>query len=270
MLETLKELDEELWRRYKTLERNIKSQSNSFYDAYLSLVESSLKHMLQANNVYYDDTRTCGYIIKTNEVREFLLDQLKLNQYTYDKLIDYIKKSNDHKHKKEKNVSLETIINHQKIYFDFIQSYFKYVNKTFNEKFSEEYYLQIFGITLKENNQYRITIENLKDELKEIVESKNLSDEDLEKYKKLLSINKINLLSLEEQNDELQKQIQTLQEIKLNSLEIKLNKALSMLSDLKDYVAENRIANSLIYKIICGKDITKDLIEQEKEKLYNK
>ena len=37
MFEFLKQLDERLYVRYQTLERNIKAASNSFYDSFLDL-----------------------------------------------------------------------------------------------------------------------------------------------------------------------------------------------------------------------------------------
>ena len=39
MFSFLKDLDYRLFERYRTLERNIKSASNSFYDSYLDLQE---------------------------------------------------------------------------------------------------------------------------------------------------------------------------------------------------------------------------------------
>ena len=38
--------NESLTMRYKTLERNIKAKSNSFYDSYLDLLESTIKYFL--------------------------------------------------------------------------------------------------------------------------------------------------------------------------------------------------------------------------------
>lgn len=89
--------------RFETLERNIKSKSNSFYDSYLDLLEETIKYFLIENGVDFDESRTCGFIVKTEEAKDFFFNKLKLDDYTYNKLPDYIKKCNDHKHKKEKN-----------------------------------------------------------------------------------------------------------------------------------------------------------------------
>lgn len=267
MFECLKELDEAIFNRYRTLERNIKIKSNSFYDAYLSLVEALIKFILDNEHIVYDDTRTCGYIIKLDNVSDFLFDKMKISNLLYEKIINYVKKSNDHKHKKEKNITLESIINHQKVLFDFTKKYFEYKALPYKEEFDENYYINLFGLTINENEEYKKIINNLRDELQEVMKDNNLSKEDLDAYKSLISIKEIELLTLEEQNDVLQKQIQELQKIKLNTLEVKLNKALIMLEDLKNYLAENRVANNLIYKIICGEDLPKEMIENEKKKL---
>ena len=41
-----------LTNRYNTLERNIKSKSNSFYDSYLDLLEATLKYNLDENEYH--------------------------------------------------------------------------------------------------------------------------------------------------------------------------------------------------------------------------
>lgn len=60
----MKLFNESLTIRFNTLERNIKSKSNSFYDSYLDLLEATIKYFLDENNIKYDDSRTCGYLVK--------------------------------------------------------------------------------------------------------------------------------------------------------------------------------------------------------------
>lgn len=67
----IKLFNDSLNTRYLTLERNIKSKSNSFYDSYLDLLEATIKYFLDENNIPYDDTRTCGHIVKTEEAKSF-------------------------------------------------------------------------------------------------------------------------------------------------------------------------------------------------------
>ena len=64
--------------RFETLLRNIKSKSNSFYDSYLDLLEETIKYFLTENNIVFDESRTCGFIVKTDEVQDFFLNKLKL------------------------------------------------------------------------------------------------------------------------------------------------------------------------------------------------
>lgn len=115
--------NDSLTMRFNTLERNIKAKSNSFYDSYLDLLESTIKYFLDENKIAYDDSRTCGYLVKEESIKNFLLVTLKLDDYTYNKLPDYIKKCNDHKHKKEKNLGIDSIINYLKVYFDYNKFY---------------------------------------------------------------------------------------------------------------------------------------------------
>ena len=51
MFSFLKDLDYRLFERYRTLERNIKSASNSFYDSYLDLQEQFLRIVLENEGV---------------------------------------------------------------------------------------------------------------------------------------------------------------------------------------------------------------------------
>lgn len=240
--------------RMNTLERNIKSKSNSFYDSFLDLLEATIKYFLDENNISYDDSRTCGYLVKEESVKNFLLVILKLDDYTYNKLPDYIKKCNDHKHKKEKNLGIESIINYLKVYFDFINYYNDYINST-RVEFNANYFSSIYGETERLNNEYKEEVQRLKDELKDSYETNKLSKQDIEQYKSLLSLKDIELLNLDEQNRLLQAQISVLKDIKISSMEGKLNKALDMLVNLNDAIQENRVATDAVYRSITGEDI---------------
>lgn len=105
----MKLFTESLTSRFDTLKGNIKSKSNSFYDSYLDLLEATIKYFLDENDIEYDESRTCGHIVKEENVKSFLTITLKLDDYTYNKLPDYIKKCNDHKHKKEKTLGIDSI-----------------------------------------------------------------------------------------------------------------------------------------------------------------
>ena len=71
----------------------------------------------------------------------------------------------------------------------------------------------------------------------------------------MLSQSEIEKMSLEDQNRELQKQVSKLKDIKISSMEEKLNKALDMLVNLNDEIQENRVATDAVYRSITGGDI---------------
>lgn len=250
----MKLFNDSLTMRFNTLERNIKSKSNSFYDSYLDLLEATIKYFLDENNVVYDQSRTCGFLVKEESIKSFLLSVLKLDDYTYNKLPDYIKKCNDHKHKKEKNLGIDSIINYLKVYYDLINYYIDYI-KGVRVEFDANYFSSIYGETERLNNEYKEEVLRLKDELKESYENNKLSSQDIEQYKSLLSVKDIELLNLDEQNRMLQSQISVLKDIKISSMEEKLNKALDMLVNLNDEIQENRVATDAVYRSITGGDI---------------
>ncbi len=162
----MKMFNESLITRFNTLERNIKSKSNSFYDSYLDLLEATIKYFLDENNITYDDSRTCGYLVKEESIKNFLINVLKLDDYTYNKLPDYIKKCNDHKHKKEKTLGIDSVINYLKVYYDLINYYIVFI-KGIKIEYDAEYFTSIFGETERLNNEYREEVLRLKEELKE-------------------------------------------------------------------------------------------------------
>lgn len=262
----MRRFNDSLTARYETLERNIKSKSNSFYDSYLDLLEASIKYFLDENNIPYDKTRTCGYIVKTNEVKEFFKKELKVDDYTFDKLPDYIKKCNDHKHKKEKSLQVEGVINFLKVFFDFVNYYLNYI-KAIKIEFNAEYFVSIFGETERLNNEFKIEVAKLRNELKESYEANKLSEADIEQYKMIISDKDIELLNLDEQNQKLQVQISILKDIKLNSMEEKLNKTIDMLHNMRDYLVENRIIARRTSRLIDGKEISDEELKAEREKI---
>lgn len=90
MFESLKSINERVFNRAKTVEKNIKAASNSFYDSYLDLTEELLKTIAETANIELTTRMTCGDILRYNGVKSFLTETLKLDDYTYGKLCDYI------------------------------------------------------------------------------------------------------------------------------------------------------------------------------------
>lgn len=95
-------------------------------------------------------------------------------------------------------------------------------------------------------------MQKLKEELLSSVESGKLKESDIENYRNLLSQAEIDKLSLEDQNEELQRQISVLKDIKLSSMEEKLNKTIDLLLELKPAIVENRILTKAVGRKVGG------------------
>ena len=127
----------------------------------------------------------------------------------------------------------------------------------------------MFGVFEKENSALKTEMIKLKEELLVSVESGKLKDSDIDAYKNLLSQSEIEKLDLEEQNQELHRQISRLKDIKLSSMEEKLNKTIELLTELTASVVENRVATYATGALICGTDEFKKRIERAKEEMKN-
>lgn len=53
--------------RYQTV-------SNSFYDSFLDLLEETIKYILDEDNIEYKKENTCGGIINSKNVEEYLIN----------------------------------------------------------------------------------------------------------------------------------------------------------------------------------------------------
>ena len=47
--------------------------SNSFYDSFLDLLEETIKYILDEDSIEYKKENTCGGIIKSKNVEEYLM-----------------------------------------------------------------------------------------------------------------------------------------------------------------------------------------------------
>ena len=127
----------------------------------------------------------------------------------------------------------------------------------------------MFGVFERENATLRTECDKLREELSVSVEEGKLKDSDIETFKGLASKAELDKLSLEEQNTELQKQISILKDIKLASMEEKLNKAIEMLLSLQESVVENRAISYAVGDTICGKDMFDAYVKKAKENIKN-
>lgn len=268
MLNCLKDLDYRLYERYQTLLRNIKSASNSFFDAYLDLQEQFLRIALEREGVKISSGNSSGSILRNPACRELFLTEIGIEPHIYDKMGDYALKVNAHKHGREKRIALDTVLNYVRVIHVAISAYLGYKGVQC-PPYESETYIPLFGEFEKENANLKSECDRLREELSASVESGKLKDVDIEAFKCLASETELKKLSLEEQNTELQRQISILKDIKLSSMEDKLSKALEMLISLNDSVIENRAVSYAVGDTICGREMFKDFVEKAKEDINN-
>lgn len=268
----LKIIDTRLYDRYLTLERNVKAASNSFYDSYLDLQEQFVRTVGIAFDLNVDSRETCGNLLRRPDIIEVFRNKLGLDEYTFNKMSDYTLKVNAHKHKGEKHIEIETIVSYMRVLYNATGAFCRY-KKIGYRQFDAQYYIDIFDIFAKENAALREEQANLRDELKELVEQHRLSEQDIAAYQSMLTQRELDNLSLEEQNHTLQVQISKLKDIKLASLEDKLNRTIDLLLELKPAIIENRIivraVGSEVGGMIAGDRNVDKWIERELEKQKN-
>ena len=276
MLNDLVYFDNSIVGRYRTVERNIKSKSNSFYDSFLDLLENTIKRILVLENVPYDEKFTCGTLLREESIEKFFKKEIGVDDYTYSKCKDYIAKVNRHKHFNEHMINIDTVVTYMKVYYNLVSDYLKYKGKEVSP-FNADYYNGIYGLTERENKELKNEVGRLRDDLETLALENKLSTEDNEIYKALISAQEMEKLSLEDQNIELRNQLSKLKDIKINTIELKLNKALDLLYNLTDSVVESRAIGIAVGKSITGSDITKtdymkDAIEivKNKESVFEK
>ena len=118
MFKHLQEINYKIYERYLTLEKNIKSGSNSFYDAYLDLQEQFIKDVAVFCEFDIKARETCGELLRRDDIENFFKDVLRVDDFTYTKMQDYTLKVNAHKHKGEKNIQIDTIVSYMRIIYD--------------------------------------------------------------------------------------------------------------------------------------------------------
>ena len=266
MFKFLEKIDIRLYERYLTVERNIKAASNSFYDAYLDMQEQFVKLICERFGIDISVHESCGAILKKESVKDIFTKKLNIDDHTYNKMQDYTLKVNAHKHKGEKHIQIETIVSYMRVMYYAVVSFVKNITIEFNE-FDAQYFIDIFGCYEKENISLKEQVVGLKEELQDSLVQHKLKDSDIEAIRGLLSQAEIEKLSLEDQNAELQRQISKLKDIKLSSMEEKLNKTIDLLNELTASVIENRAVSYAVGDTICGRDMFTKYVEKAKEDL---
>lgn len=235
-------LDKSILARYKTLEKNIKNRSNSYYDSYLDLFECTLKVLLVKNNIEFDNSKTFGMLLKCNNVIDYL-KSIGVEEQLYNKILDYTKKANDHKHKQEKNVTSEAVVNQMRTYYIFVSRYLTNYLSIDMKEFDDNYYIQIFGENEKLHNTLKNKMEETLKIANELANENNEIKEALEDYKNKYNNKEVEYADLEEENNALQDRINIIQKIiSLNSknLEDKFDSLNQKLDDLNKKIDENK------------------------------
>ena len=251
MFEFLSELGHEISSRYQTVIRDIKAKSNSFYDAYLDLQEASIKAILEAHGFNYDESRTCGYLLRGEEVSNLFVNDLHVPKDTYDAIHNRTAKVNHHKHQKSKHILVDSVI-------AFMETFHKFMSICCgsSEEFDGEYFRSIFGEYERVNLALMQEKESIVSELEELAKEKRLNEEQLRTYAEALSMSKGMEEDLAEQNDALLHEISALKSLKLSVLDQKLNRTIDMLNDLQAYLVENRALSIAIGQTIIGSDVS--------------
>ena len=176
MYQELTDLDVSIKARFVTLEKNIKSKSNSFYDAYLDLVECVTKYIACELDVRIPFNFTCGKILNNGEYRKKYIEGINGNKDVLFLMQDLILECNNHKHKNEKEINSEDIFRYIKCFFDYVNYYLVYKGKEICV-FDIDYFTDLYN--------YEETIENKQKENEERIDKKlNSIDRKLENLQK--------------------------------------------------------------------------------------
>ncbi len=121
MLDYLELLDEQLGRRYRTLENNLRSASNSFYDSYREVVLEFVRLVYRreglrilrsdGSEVDYSDRIELNRLMTSPSLCERLVES-GVDEGSQAKLRDYIAKVNGHVHRREKEISFEGVVDY--------------------------------------------------------------------------------------------------------------------------------------------------------------
>ena len=109
--------DADVFHRYSTLENNLRSASNSFYDSYRATVESFLKFIKNKYNISNGGRDGIQSLFNNDELLRFLYTA-GVEERAISKVKDYILKINKHIHKKEKELGFEIVVDYLNALYD--------------------------------------------------------------------------------------------------------------------------------------------------------
>lgn len=257
------ELPTRVYERYITVERNIKAASNSFYDSYLDLLEELVKAVAEEYSLELGGKRTCGEMMRADVTRQCFLNELGLEEQHYEKALSYVSKINQHKHKLEKKIQIDTIINYVKL-FCIIANVYLTAHGREEVVFDADKIIEDYGLFEKQNEELCRERDLLKEGLDEALNAGKMQEKDAKLYRELFSKTHLLNLTLEEKNAQLLRDISQLKDIKLATLEAKLNKTIDLLNELTASVFENRAVSYAVGDSICGRDKFNSYVEKAK------
>lgn len=159
MFNYLKEFDQRLYERYLTLERNVKAQSDSFFDSYIDMLEHFLRYLCCELSIDAQSHESSGNLLGKGVLKAYMLS-IGVEEATYEKLKDYSLKVNKHKHKNQKTVTVEQVIGYITVFYDFSSAYA--VTKGISvSPLQNEYFLSLFGVLERENAALRSEIKSV-------------------------------------------------------------------------------------------------------------
>lgn len=212
MIKILKLIGERVYNRYNTLETNIKSGSNSFYDSFLNLQEDIVRCLCFANGIELESHETCGAMLKRPEVKCLLVDAMGLDSLEYNKMGDYVLKANKHKHNKEKRIEQSTVINYVYLIYCICRSFAKSKGLEIGD-FDDSFYISMFRQYERENREKREKLNQLRVMVQKLLDMGGLEGDQVEICRNVLEANDDNSLPFDIQNQQLQMRIDKITEL---------------------------------------------------------
>ena len=249
----LERISPALLRCYETVEKNIMFSSNSYFDSWLDMVEELIKVIMTNEDISFDGRSSCGQLLRIKELNSFLIDKMGITDKDIEQLKAYVAYINEHKHRDQKDVNIDGIYHSLDMFNNIACKYAKLLKVGKMQEITIEHYSNLLGSALREN-------EELKKENKEL--KKFLADYHFDN--RILEDEEIIKLSLEDQNKVLRKQVSLLKDIKITSFEEKLDKANSLLYEIKNHLLVNNVTSYYVANRIDG-SFKEELAEARKK-----
>ena len=140
----LKSINNELKCRYNEVELMIMYAAASFYDSAGNLVEHYLKYISQIKKVKVEKTDSHGKLF--NRLTPYFLDELGLDENTYNKIKRLSQSINSHKHYRYLETTKYDLVKYLNNFFNLYALASKDYNKDFNEYFDKQYFDDLYGL----------------------------------------------------------------------------------------------------------------------------